>query len=674
LRRLVFDIETDGLLETVTKIHSLVLIDLDTGDILSCAHDPLHASIEDGLRVLSQAELIVGHNVLTFDLPAIKKLHPSFTTKATVRDTLTLSRVLWSDMETIDFANLKKYPNMPGRLMGSHALEAWGFRLNILKDDFGKSTDWTLWCPEMQAYCEQDCRITVKLYELEESKKLDPRCVELEHEFQRILFDQEQFGIRFDEEAAAKLYADLAARREVLLKQMQEVFPPRTEEMKKPGYYSFFRPDHIEAKFPTKGEAVKEAKKWGLKAGDVWPGPVRTKLHPFNPGSRDEIAERLQEKYGWKPVEFTPSGKAQISDEILERMEYPEAKVLSEYFVVDKRIGAIAEGNKAWLKLSRNGRMHGGVKTNGAVTGRCTHVNPNMSQVPAVTAPYGKECRSLFCADPGFVQIGADASGLELRGLAHFMAPYDGRAYVGVVCDGDVHSVNCAALGLEVNKTNRNTIAKTFIYAWLYGAWWHKLGSIGPQLDPGLVASLNDFAKREKYTDNRGRKVWLSEYIRETLGRLDLAMDDYAVAVSVQGKQWSDSFLERTPGLATLIGAVKAAAKSRGFLYGLDGRMLRVRSQHSALNTLLQSFGALVVKQGTVLFHRNAERRGWKYGTDFAQLLHVHDEIQLQARPEIAEEVGKLAVASFAEAGQYFNLNVPITGEYKIGRNWAETH
>ena len=640
-----------------------MLIDLDTNDLISCSSDPLHLPISHGLKLLSEAELIVGHNVLTFDLPAIRKLYPTFTTNALVRDTLTISRVLWADMAAIDTVNLKKYPAMPGRCMGSHALEAWGFRLNILKDDFGKQTDWKAWSPEMQSYCEQDARITVQLYRVEESRKPDPRCVELEHEFQQIIHEQETFGIRFDEQAAAKLYAELSARREVMLRQMQEVFPPRIEVMKKPAYWYLISDAGTQyGQYPTKGEAVKAAKASQLLLS-AEPGPLRTKEHPFNPGSRDEIADRLKEKYGWKPVEFTPSGKAKISDEILELMEYPEAKVLAEYFTVEKRIGAVAEGDKAWLKLSKNGRMHGRVMTNGAVTGRCTHMEPNMSQVPAVTAPYGTQCRSLFGADPGFSQIGADASGLELRGLAHYLANYDGGKYVAVVCEGDVHNANTEALGLEVNKLNRNTIAKTFIYAWLYGAWWHKLGSIGPKLSDDETSRLLDSIDAKERA-----------HIVKMLGKLDLATDDHAVALSVRGRNWSESFLAKTAGLADLVRDVRARAKERGYLVGLDGRQLRVRSQHSALNTLLQSFGALVVKQGTVIFHREAKARGWKHGLDFAQLLHIHDELQLQTRPEIAEEAGKLAVESFAQAGRFFNLNVPITGEYKVGRNWAETH
>lgn len=115
-------------------------------------------------------------------------------------------------------------------------------------------------------------------------------------------------------------------------------------------------------------------------------------------------------------------------------------------------------------------------------------------------------------------------------------------------------------------------------------------------------------------------------------------------------------------------------AKEKGFLRGLDGRILPVRSLHSALNTLLQSAGSVTVKQATVLFHRNMAALGYEHCRDYRQLAHIHDEWQSACPPSLAETLGETAIRSMTEAGAYFRLRVPITGEYKIGRNWAETH
>jgi DNA polymerase I-like protein with 3'-5' exonuclease and polymerase domains len=297
---------------------------------------------------------------------------------------------------------------------------------------------------------------------------------------------------------------------------------------------------------------------------------------------------------------------------------------MTEYLALQKTLGMVAEGDNAWLKMvTPKNRIHGGVITNGAVTGRATHQRPNLGQVPSVGSPFGADCRSLFKASTGMVMVGVDVSGLELRMLAHYLARWDGGKYGVVVCDGDVHTVNQQAAGLETRAQ-----AKTFIYAFLYGAGDHKIGSI-----------VNPFA-----------------------------MD--AAKVST-GKTLKKRFAKRTPGLEQLITGVRKAAQ-RGFLIGLDGRRLHVRAAHAALNTLLQSAGALVCKRWMVEIELELRKRNWH--NIVHQVLWVHDECQFEVVPEYAEEFGKLAVECIARAGAYFGVRVPLTGEAKIGNNWKETH
>lgn len=268
-------------------------------------------------------------------------------------------------------------------------------------------------------------------------------------------------------------------------------------------------------------------------------------------------------------------------------------------------------------KVARDQRLHGSVITNGAVTGRATHNNPNMAQVPSCAAPFGKECRSLFAVPKGKRLVGADLSGLELRCLAHFMAKYDNGAYGKILLEGDIHSANQEAAGLPTRNA-----AKTFIYAFLFGAGSAKIGSvIGKGADAG--------AKLKK------------------------------------------TFLAKIPALNKLSTAVQGAA-GRGYLTGLDGRSLHIRSTHAALNTLLQSAGALISKQAIVEFDSMIKAKGWSDRVH--QVAWVHDEIQVESDEEIADEVGQLAVLSFQKAGEYFNFRIPITGEYRVGGSWAETH
>jgi len=270
--------------------------------------------------------------------------------------------------------------------------------------------------------------------------------------------------------------------------------------------------------------------------------------------------------------------------------------------------------------MVKGGRIHGQVNTNGAATGRCTHNRPNIAQTPSVGAPFGTDCRALFHAPTGYDLVGADLSGLELRCLAHFMAKYDDGAYIDVVLNGDIHSVNQKAAGLPTRNS-----AKTFIYGFLYGA------------GPAKIGSIVDGSEKE------GRKL-------------------------------INKFMKATPALKQLRDAVGAAVEKNNHLAGLDGRILPVRSPHAALNTLLQGAGALLAKQATVILYQNLTAKGYKWGEDYAQVAHVHDEVQLIARKEIADDVGKEAVKSFQLAGEHFKFRCEVTGEYKVGSNWANTH
>ena len=435
--RCIFDLETDGLLDTVTKVHSLVILTLETGELLSC-HTP--EELAHGIKVLSKAGTLIGHNILSFDIPVLEKLYNFTYPSSAVIDTLICSRLVYPDLKNSDFAaqrhNKRGINPLPPKLIGSHSLEAWGYRLGVYKDTFGKTTDWKEWSEEMQAYCEQDVRVTERLYEVLNQTGCSPISLELEHAFRDIINKQEAFGFPFNRGAAVELYGRLSERRIQLKDGLQKIFPAV---------------DKGELFTPKRDNRTR-----GYKAGvPVW----KPKLTDFNPSSRQHIAERLMEKYGWQPDELTDEGKPKLDEEVLASLTFPECEALSEYLLLDKRLGQLADGAQAWLRsIGPDGRIHGQVNTNGAVTGRCTHHHPNIAQVPAVGAPYGAECRALFTPPEGYAQLGCDASGLELRCLAHYMARYDGGAYKDVILTGDIHTANQKAAGLP----DRNS-AKRFI-------------------------------------------------------------------------------------------------------------------------------------------------------------------------------------------------------------------
>ena len=662
---LVCDIETNGLLDRTSKVHCLSVYDVDKGSVETFSDRGQYARLTDGLSRLSDADVTVWHNGLTFDIPALCKVYPDFNLRGKVLDTLLLSRLFWPDLANNDFTNLKSaktpsdpYFTFPKRLIGSHSLQAWGHRLGVLKGDFSETTDWQEWSEEMCEYNRQDVRVTYALYKAMQSWSLKHRSkkgwkesIQLEHDFQKIIFEQEQSGFPFNKEQAALYYAQLSAERQALSEKLRESFPPVDKG-------DWFTPK------------VNNAKKGYVKGQTIW----RPKLVTFNPGSRQEIAERLKDKYDWTPTERTETGVAKIDETILDSLPYPEAKDLSRYFLLQKRLGQLAEGSNAWLKLVQpDGRIHGHVITNGAVTGRCTHVHPNMAQVPAVGVFMGEEFRSLFYAPDGWSVLGADASGLELRCLAHYLAKYDGGAYAHKILNGDIHWANAQSLGLvgkdEVKDPNnphhmwaRNKVAKRFIYALNYGAGDFKLGEVVDLTEEQAAQILagTNIEKVGKITEKLAR---LNPY-KTTVATRDIAQ-------CLKGAELRATFMKNMPALKKLIDDVQTKAKT-GWLMGIDGRVLPIRSQHSAFNTLLQSAGAIAVKKATCILWEDLRREG--LDPFVQQVAHVHDEYQLLVKQGFEPQVGKIAVEAFRKAGEYFHFRIPLDGEFKVGHNWAETH
>jgi DNA polymerase I-like protein with 3'-5' exonuclease and polymerase domains len=346
---------------------------------------------------------------------------------------------------------------------------------------------------------------------------------------------------------------------------------------------------------------------------------TRVRFTEFNPSSREHIAKRLKDFYDWKPTDWTEGEKPKVDESVLSKLEYPAAQLLNEYLMLQKRIGQLAEGPQAWMKLEKEGRIHGRVNTLGAVTSRCTHSNPNLAQVPSGTAEYGVECRQLFRPTHPRVLVGIDVSSLELRCLAFYMSSHDGGAYGRALVEGDIHTVNQEAAGLETRAQS-----KKFIYTFLFGGGDKKIGEI-------------------------------------------------VQGSSKEGKALKKMFLKRLPALKNLKESIaKDLVKNRDFLFGLDNRRVPIRSEHAALNSLLQSAGAIICKRWLVLMHGLLASKG--YGGRYTQVAYVHDEVQLEVDEECAEEVGRLAVEAIAMTGAFYNLSLPLTGEYNIGTSWAETH
>ena len=584
MKSIVFDIEADSL--EPTKIWCIAAVDPDSGETKTFGP----TEIVNGLAYLTTADKLIGHNIIGYDLPAIKKIHNiDLTEGRAIVDTLVLSRLFNPTRE------------------GGHSLESWGYRIGLQKIDH---TDFGEYSPEMLNYCRNDAVLNAKMFNnlKSESRGFSRQSVVLEHETLKIIADQRERGFLLDVKAATLLVAELTDRLKEVEREVQKTFRPKQlktillPHFTKTGALS--KMGLIEGSEKKSRLTQEEYEELAIKRK-----AVRIEEVPFNLGSRKQIGEYLID-FGWKPQKFTPTGQPIVDESTLSKItDIPEATLIAEYLLLQKRIAQVT----SWLKEAHDDdRVRGFVNPNGTITGRMTHNSPNMAQVPSVSAPYGKECRACWTVPQGYKLVGIDASGLELRMLAHYMKDED---FKNEILHGDIHSTNQRLAGLE----SRNQ-AKTFIYALLYGAGDEKLGSV-------VGGNKRDGAKlRKRFFDN----LPAFKHLKDAVGR----------------------------------------AASKGFLKGLDGRKLYIRSEHAALNTLLQSAGAIVMKHAMINLSRDI-----KLNTlDAHFVCNVHDEWQIEALEKQSDCVGQLGVDAIRKTGKELELFCELDGEYKIGDNWSETH
>ena len=540
------DLESDGL--NPTRIWCVVTRENGVNQI--------HTSPETLSEALRSSVSVVGHNLIGYDLPVLNRLWGLSVASERIIDTLVLSRL----------ADPSK--------SGGHSLRNWGNELGFPKGDHN---DWTCLSADMIKYCIRDVELTEAVHQklTKDMECFSSASLDLEHQVQFITNQQEKNGWTLDQQLAHELCATFKERMNVIEDDLQSKFPPIVHE--------------------------RYSEKTGRRLKD--------KVETFNVGSRQQIAKRLEE-LGAVFGKTTEKGNPIVDESVLETIDLPEAKAVSEYLMLQKRYAQV----HSWLDHVNEdtGRVHGRVISNGAVTGRMTHQNPNMAQIPASSKPYGTECRSCWTVPSGTKLVGFDASGLELRMLAHYM---DDKEFTNVLLREDVHTRNQMAAGLA----NRDQ-AKTFIYAFLYGAGDAKIGTI-------VGGSARD------------------------------------------GAGLKERFLRNTPSLESLRERV-VRASGRGYIRGLDGRRLHVRSGHAALNTLLQAAGAIVMKKALVILDKYAKE--WEL--DYKFIGNIHDEVQTEVREAHADKFGWLGVECLKAAGIEFGLRCPLDGEYKIGTTWAETH
>ena len=507
-------------------------------------------------QYIRDADLIIAHNGIGFDFPILQKIWKVTIPTQKMRDTLVMSRL-----------------SSPSR-DGGHSLKNLAALVGRVKREFedfdqGLST-------EMIEYCSEDTIICGELYQylIKELETFSQKSIDLEHKTALLVKQQEDNGFYFNTQKAMELLVDWKTELSLITEELQQIFPPIVTE------------------------------RWSEKTGKR----LKDDVEVFNVGSRQQIAKRLQ-SLGWVPKHFTETGEVKIDESILGDVDIPQAKRIAQYLLLQKRVSQVS----SWVDaVSDKSRIHGKVITNGAISGRATHHSPNVAQVPNVNSPWGHECRSCWTVPKGYKLVGIDLAQLELRCLAHYMNDKD---YIEELLNGDIHTKNQIAAGLETRSQ-----AKTFIFAFIYGAGDEKIGSI---VGAGKQA----------------------------------------------GTRLRNRFLSETPALKALKEKVERLSKA-GVLKGLDGRFLHIRSSHSALNTLLQGAGAIISKQWICNISDEIELRG----LDAKQVAWIHDELQFEVKESDADQFGKIAVESAVKAGVDLGMRCPIDAEYHIGNNWSESH
>ncbi len=711
-RRVYIDIECEKIIRP-KKIWCIIAVDLDSGEVFKFrpktptgGHDDFK---EEFLEFAKTVKLWVGHNILSYDVPHICRLLGIDIPIRECLDTLVLSRL---------FRPVPPQREVPGcyNRQWGHSLGAWGRYLDFPKGDFHEFDKFS---ETMLEYCLNDCMLGIKIYyallkeqgvpSLEgksaSSMGFSDQCIELEHQVASMLFQQVDNGFYLDKAKAEKLRDDTKSLLEEMDRQLQILFPPvlklvrnYTPKYNKDGSIGKVSARILQTYQETSGLKAlpKEDASYDLMAEEV-----------FNPQSGQQIAERLLQ-LGWQPKYLTDKGNIKTDKNTLQDAIYSllgEAGVgsnlapircLADYSIVANRHDTAL----TWLELSQlpdygqDGRVHGAINPIGAGTHRCSHYAPNMANIARVSTAkdtnhypellkfnkfdllpdgniflkegemaltglkgaYGWECRDCWTVSPGNILVGADAAGIQLRALAHYMGD---PKYTEALLKSDIHVVNQKAAGISTRSRS-----KTFIYSWLMGGGDEKIGSI-VTVQENEYEDLFSFATERKRWDQT-----LLEYFMTSLREKGRKADRKTVATIIKGFKTKEQFLERTPALKRLKKKDMPEAVKKGYLIGLDGRKLWLPSEHLAMSIYLQGFEAVIMKQAMRNYHEELRSKR----IPFKQCSFTHDEFQVETSPETADIVGQSMVKGIVEAGTNFRTNCPLDGEYKVGRTWAETH
>lgn len=611
----IFDIETNGEYKDVDTIHCIALkrIGIDKEVLL---FDTIQDNIQDAIDILSNSDRLIGHNIIAYDIPVLEKLYPTINFTHNVFDTFNLSYIRFPDRS-------------------KHGLDSWGEDLGFskfnpitgkeyTKEELKekkkiKADAWSKYTPEMGIYCKQDVKITELVLWKCNPYDLPSKTLDLSNKFAWIIGEQINNGCRIDkeklQELAAKIEIDELEAKDNLLKIL---------------------PNFIDYDFKV---YKRNNKNKNIKAGEIECVEIVT---TFNLKSTYHWMRFLKDKYNYEPPLVRRKGKDEptpsLDDEVLASIEndYPEIKDLLQYKAASKIRGMIySDPNSVYNKLDENNIIRGKVYTEGTVSGRCSHNQPNLATMPGVRkdkdgniiqgfkGKYAYEVRDLFIPRPGFTQIGFDAKALEVCCLAHYV---NNKEFTDQVENGDIHTWTKNKAGLNTRQQ-----AKTFMYAFLYGAGKAKLA---------------------KALSEGSDKVYTTKTVTQVI----------------------DNFHKALPGLTTLLNRLQDEYEQYQGITGLDGRLLQARSNYILLNLLLQSSGAVIMKQCLVFLKEELDKVGLKRRVDYNFTLNIHDEVQAEVRKGLEDVYKECCYKAVDRTNEFLKLNCRLQIDIKQGKSWAECH
>lgn len=627
MKIVVADLEANGLLDQATNIWCGVFKDINTEEVVRFTPENIYKMPE----FMDSIDVLIMHNGIGYDLPLLRKLL-NYKFPGKIVDTLLMSRLL----------NPKRLlpPNCPNTKAGPHSIESWGYRVGRGKPEHD---EWDRYSEAMLHRCTEDVEILHLVYNalMQEAKGRGwGNAFKLTFRLFTHLQKQEEYGWLIDVEHAKACVNQLTRWINLIDKAIKPRLPNVLEinETKEQGEYKY-----VKKPFRKDGSYSEIVHRWyatsGVNHHDVAVvGPfTRISFRKVDLDSNEEVKDYLL-SLGWEPLEWNTNDDGQRTspklskEDAFEGLEDRIGKVVAKRIQCRQRRGVI-EG------LLENVRPDGRISSvvnNLAVTGRATH--RGIVNIPKASSFYGKQMRRIFSSKDGYVLVGTDSAGNQLRQLASRMgnekfiyAMVSGKKEEGT----DPHTLTKIAGDLESRD-----IAKNTMYCLLFGGGDAKLAKTAKK-PPGSGAEL----RKKLYNGLEG--------LGDLMERLQ--------------KEWRSTAKKRyNPKFNRM-------EYYDGCITGLDGRPITVPSEHQLLVYLCQSDEAIHMSLAYCLVAEKLQEK-YKWGIDYGIVAWIHDEIQIECRKEIAEDVAKICCLAIEDAGVQLGIKCPHQGESHIGRNWYETH